>query len=427
MAEIETVPQEIKAQIDQIGHADLVMCLPWGGDAGSLEATAAKARQTLRMFPSNITAVLAHSGGARQGSQPTDPVAPPDERLRLLEFPQLAEADPLLPAGRALSHRRRALFAVGQMLRAQVCTIVETDLLSADPGGAVAGNLCRLIRPVLEGNQDLVVASYQRRRFDSLINAAIVYPLLRALYGKQVEWPMAPDFSLSLRLVDRYAAFLSTSQGQAAEMSPAWIVTEAVTGGFELAQARFPIRLESAQPGADLSTILAQLLGPLFLEMERDAPFWQKLRGSRTIPTFGDQVPAVEEPQPVDVGRMIESFQHGFRNLQEVWNLVLSPATIIGMKKVTMLAPDRFRMPDELWVRIVYDFALAFHLRIINRDHLLRALTPAYLAWVASYALEVKDMGESGVGGRIERLCGVYEGEKPYFQSRWRWPDRFNP
>jgi len=165
----------------------------------------------------------------------------------------------------------------------------------------------------------------------------------------------------------------------------------------------------------------------MFLEIESDAPFWQKLRGSRPVPTFGEPGAAPEQSNPADVSRMVESFQLGFRNLQEVWSLVLSPATIVGMKKMTRLAPDQFRMPDELWARMVYDFVLAFRMRVINRDHLLRALTPAYLAWVASYALEVKDAGEEDVEARIETLCLVYEAEKPYFQSRWRWPDRFNP
>ena len=44
-----------------------------------------------------------------------------------------------------------------------------------------------------------------------------------------------------------------------------------------------------------------------------------------------------------------------------------------------------FRMPDSLWARIVYDFLLAYRLRTINRGHLLGALIPLYLAWVASH------------------------------------------
>jgi hypothetical protein len=88
---------------------------------------------------------------------------------------------------------------------------------------------------------------------------------------------------------------------------------------------------------------------------------------------------------------------------------------------------DHFRVPDELWVRIVYDFALGHRLRTINRDHLLRAITPIYLAWVASYALEMEKSAPTVAEERLERLAVAYETGKPYFLSRWRWPDRFNP
>ena len=84
-------------------------------------------------------------------------------------------------------------------------------------------------------------------------------------------------------------------------------------------------------------------------------------------------------------------------------------------------------MPDDLWVRIVYDFALGHRLRTISRDHLLRSITPLYLGWIASYALEMETAGPAEIEARIERLARAYEASKPYLVSRWRWPDRFNP
>jgi hypothetical protein len=309
-------------------------------------------------------------------------------------------------------------------------------VVGSEPDGISAENWGRLVLPILNQNQDLVVGCYQRLRFANLIHIAIVYPLLRALYGKHVKWPMARDFGIGRRLVEANLAASPVSGNQTQAGSPAQIVTAAICGGFQVCQAHLGTRLEAAPSGSstgtamgggDVSSALAQVLGPIFLETERNAPFWQKLRGSQPILTVGKSEPLTEESSAVDVSRMIESFHLGFRNLQEIWNQALSPATIIGMKKLTRLAPDQFHMPDELWVRIIYDFALAFRLRVINRDHLLRALTPAYLAWVASYALEVKDWNPKAIEERIERLCGVFEAEKPYFQSRWRWPDRFNP
>jgi hypothetical protein len=124
---------------------------------------------------------------------------------------------------------------------------------------------------------------------------------------------------------------------------------------------------------------------------------------------------------------MVESFRLGYRNLQEIWSAVLPPATLLELKRLTQLAPDNFRFPDALWVRFVYDFALAYRLRVMSRDHLAGAMTPVYLAWVASYALEVGTATPFAVEQRLERLGAACEAQKPYLVSRWRWPDRFNP
>ena len=100
---------------------------------------------------------------------------------------------------------------------------------------------------------------------------------------------------------------------------------------------------------------------------------------------------------------------------------------MLEIRKLSRLGPEQFRMPDDLWAAIVYDFALAHRLRTINRDHLLRSFTPLYLGWVASYAVEMADKDALEVEPRLERLARAYETAKPYFVSRWRWPDRFNP
>jgi hypothetical protein len=161
--------------------------------------------------------------------------------------------------------------------------------------------------------------------------------------------------------------------------------------------------------------------------MERNAACWQRIRGSVPVPAIGDPVFVSEDTGNVDISRMVESFQLGNRELQEIWGLVLPPATLFELRKLLRSSLEQFHMPDELWVRIVYDFALAHRLRTISRDHLLKSMTPLYLGWVASYARELQTLGSSALEQRLERLSLAYEGGKPYLVSRWRWPDRFSP
>jgi hypothetical protein len=74
---------------------------------------------------------------------------------------------------------------------------------------------------------------------------------------------------------------------------------------------------------------------------------------------------------------------------------------------------------DDVWVRVVYDFASAHARRALNRRHLLRSLTPLYLGKLASLVLETESLTPGDVEERIEALCQTYENLKPYLISCW--------
>jgi hypothetical protein len=122
---------------------------------------------------------------------------------------------------------------------------------------------------------------------------------------------------------------------------------------------------------------------------------------------------------------MVEAFRLAHRNLQEIWALALPPQSLLALKKLSIAEPAAFTIAPALWARLVYDFALAFHLRSLNRGHLLGAFTPVYLAWVASALRTVTDDASAAV--HREETAAAFEREKPYLVARWRWPDRFNP
>jgi hypothetical protein len=255
-----------------------------------------------------------------------------------------------------------------------------------------------------------------------MINRAIVYPLVRALYGQPIRNPLGPDFGISSRLLQRVAG---APRGRLHPLPS--LAAEAVTNGMALCQAHLGPRVYANPELPNLSSLLAQVLGPLFLDVERYAAHWQRTRESRAIPEFGHPMYVAGPESSVDVSRLIDSFQLGARNLQEVWGIILPPSTLVELRKLSRGGPEAFRMPDVTWAHVVYDFALAHRVRTISRDQMLRALTPIYLGWVESYSLELENASPEAAEQRLERLCVAYEETKSYFVSRWRWPDRFNP
>jgi len=418
--ELEVIPQEARQRLDQIGGADLVIGIIGAESAPKIGSAIEPVNRALASLSAGVKTVVFHNASHDEVSaQLHDPEG--NGSSLWIGYPGLTPNQPVSPA-QSIVEAYRTVFTLSDGLKARACVLIASDLETV-----TAQWISRLVQPILERKFDLVAPCYARNKFEGLINSAIISPLIRSLYGRRIQNPMGPDCGISAALLQRFVDHGSSPPSSGRARPPMSIATDAICGSFQICQAYVGRRFYSSTDSMNLSSVITEVLGPLFLDIERNAAFWQRVRGSQPIPTFGDPLPVAEEIGTVDVRRMIESFQLGSENLQEIWGLVLPPATLFELKKLARVAPDRFRIPDELWARIVYDFTLAHRLRIINRDHLLRAMTPLYLGWTASYALEMETAVPAVVEQRLERLCLAYEAGKTYFLSRWRWPDRFNP
>ena len=342
------------------------------------------------------------------------------------ECPSLVELS-VLPgtagatAGEAFALRRLLQFAAEGQARA--CLVLDASLTSVTPDW-----IGRLVKPIIEHQFDLVVPFPARHKLDGAITSGIVYPLTRALYGKRLRQPLGSVYALSGRMLGHLLAkqVWSIEAGQLATDTRA--ASEAVCNGFSVAQA-FVGPAEHAVDGSalDLSNILAQVLTSTFDEMNRNAAFWQRVRGSEPVRWFGNPMGVPDNVASIDTGRMWESFRLGCRTLQEVWATVLSPAALLAFKYLAREEVSKAVMPDDLWARTIYDFALGYRLHVMNRSHLLRALTPLYLGWLAGFVDKMSSAHPHDVERRVQELSAVYENQKPYLISRWRWPDRFTP
>jgi hypothetical protein len=413
--ELDSIPQSVRERLEQIGTADLVVGLLSSGNVQS-GGSVPGIRDALKDGFGKFRAVIIHDG--QTAPEPVDP----GESLVVLSW-NLIGSDRATAPAQSISNAFQLVFAASQTLEARACCVVASDLQNV-----TSKWISGLTQPVLEMDYDLITPRYANQKFEGLLNSSIVYPITRALYGKRIHNPMGPDLGVSGRLIQRMIVADPRAKATGNRIHPvASLAPTAVCGGLSVGQAYLGPRVYPPIDWTNLSSVLAQVLGPVFLDMERYAVHWQKTRGSVSVPDFGEPQTITEETGAVDVKRLVDSFQLGARDLQEIWGLVLPPTTLMEVRRLSRQAPDQFRMPDELWVRIVYDFALGHHLRTINRDHLLRAMTPLYLGRVASYALELEAAGPGVVESRRERLCEAYESLKPYLVSRWRWPDRFNP
>ena len=412
--EAERSPQPTGPIEEQTGSADLLVGVLNESDSGTI----AKMCDELRTLPGPLRIAVLHDD-QQKGPPPVTSEATPGRAFVFFVPSPLPKSD-VPPTGvMSMSETYQSVFAAAEKLQARGCCIIASKLGAATPPWA-----WRIAQPLFESQADLVLPHYARRKFEGLLNASILAPMMRALYGKRVNNPLGPDFGVSQRLFQRMLAAKATGNQLS---SLASLTPTALCQNLQIIEVNFGTRTYPPTDWGNMSSVLADVLTPVFVDMERNAPFWQRARVSVPLPVVGEPLPLDQDSPAVDTRAMVESFQLGNRELQEIWGLVLPPSSLFELRKLSRLPVEQFRLPDELWVRIVYDFALAHRLRTISRDHLLRSMTPLYLAWVASYAHDLTLAGAMSPARRLERLALAYEAGKSYLVSRWRWPDRFNP
>ncbi|HTV15911.1 MAG TPA: hypothetical protein VME68_14415 [Acidobacteriaceae bacterium] len=406
----ETAQQPAKAA----GTADVVIGIAGSVAVEELYASALKATAEAGAETSPVHYVFAWPASNGEAGA-SSPQLNGNSHLTLVPFEAPASGGEFWEV---VSAHQRAVLAMAAARNARACIVLGSDLAALQPE-----TIQLFTYAVLERQADIVMPLYPVSRYDALINTGILCPLHRALYGRRVRFPVAFDFAVSGSI----AAFLAGSSGR--DPGLLWPVAAASTELPQCAvgQVHVDVRHQRTTGGLDLSAVLGQMAGSLFHRMESDAPQWQRVRGSQAGAVWGSAARDSGGGEPIDVQPMLDSFLLGSKNLEEVWKLVLPPNTMLELRRLTRMPAEQFRMPDELWAGIVYDFALAWRLRTLNRGHLLGALTPLYLGWAASYAREVASLTRAAWEQRMDAFARAWEEKKPYLLSRWRWPDRFNP
>jgi hypothetical protein len=417
--ELDAISQPELELVERVGTADVVVgILDLEHQDGS--SAVAITREALANLSTPLRAMVVCNNGTHAPDE-TPPETAGDTSPAVFSCG-------LRPAGQTetpqqtISTAYRSVLAVGSKLKVRACGVIASQ--SAE---STREWIYRLVHPVVDLGFDLVAPCYTRQKMEGLLNRSVLSPFHRALYGECIQSPMGPDFGLSGKLLDQVLRQESSRRNGLERSLLASIASVAACGNFQVCESQLGARAQRPTDWGNLSSLLAEVLGAAFLDMEGRAAHWQSVRGSKTVSRFGVAGAPPADAGNLDVGSMIETFRLGTQNLPDVWGLILPPTTLLELRRLARLPEDQFRLSDHLWARIVYDFALGHRLRTISRDHLLRSITPLYLGWIASYALEMKTAGLAEADSRTERICKAYEDNKSYLVSRWRWPDRFNP
>jgi len=158
----------------------------------------------------------------------------------------------------------------------------------------------------------------------------------------------------------------------------------------------------------------------LFSQIEAHEGYWSKITGSEPVPEFGFRYHVGLEPVNVNLERMKNAFRTGVREFGPLYADALGTDTRAALTALATAPDAEFDLPADLWVRIVYEFVLAYHSRRLHPDHLLRTLTPLYLGRTASWVREAADYSADDVENALDDLSRRFEEKKPAFLQAWQ-------
>ncbi len=407
---------EVEAQIEAVGHADIVVGIPSFNNARTIGRVVRAVQAGLaKYFPDERAVIVNSDGGSADGTMDVVRASSMDDFGAILIHHRISPVSKIsfpysgIPGkGSAF----RSIFEIAKVLGAKACAVVDSDLRSIAPEWMEL-----LLKPVLEWDFDYVAPLYHRHKFDGTITNSIIYPLTRALYGRRVRQPIGGEFGFSGRIAKHYLEKEVWESDVARFGIDIWMTTTAIADGFRVAQSFLGAKIHDPKdPGADLVEMLYQVVGATFELMETYAEIWTPIRESRAVETFGFEYAVGLEHVAVDTGRMLDAFRAGLENLGEIWREILGEGDFREVEKLG----ETGVFPVELWARIVYDYAIAFHKRKLPREHLIKSLAPLYLGKTAIFIRTIEKMEMPEVEDEIEKLCAAFESSKDYLVASWK-------
>lgn len=403
--------RDVLDTIEKIGSADILVGIPSFRAANTISHVVEVASEGLvRYFPGLRHVVVNADGGSED-----------DTRQAVLNTPVPTSVHKIVTPYTGLPGKGSAfktIFEIADRLEAKVCIVVDSDLRSITPEW-----IQLLGEPIWKHNFGFVAPHYLRYKYDGTITNGVAYPLTRALYGHIVRQPIGGDFGVTWALAKIFShQNIWDSEDIAKFGIDIWITTTAINEGFRICQAEMGVKLHDPKdPAADLGPMFRQVIGTMFRLMGKYETRWKASRGSQPTDLFGE--PQVEEPEikpvPVDLNRLIAHFQEVCGGTATSLEHILAPDNLAQIKEMCRLPVDLFSFPFDLWVRVVYDFAVAYHFSGLDQSEVVENLLPIHLGRTASFVLETQNLPDVRAEAQVEKLAVRFEQQKPYLIQRW--------
>jgi glycosyltransferase involved in cell wall biosynthesis len=409
---IRAMPEEFEKERnpERIKKAEMVVCIPSYNEADSISYPTTQADKGLVKYFSDKTTVIINC----------DNNSPDNTKEAFLNTPTHTPKIYLSthPGVKGKGNNFRNLFQKVNDLHAKAVVVVDADLKSITPEW-----IKHLGEPLFNGFS-LVAPLYVRHKYDGTITNGIAYPMTRALYGRRVRQPIGGDFGFSGKLGRIYLKSSVWDEAVANFGIDIWMTTLAINHNVRICQSFMgrPKIHRPRDPGAHLGPMFRQVVGTIFSMMRNFDSLWTKVKYSRPTAIYGFGLGEVEMPPrvEVDTDNLLHKFHSGFDEYDDIWEEILTQFVYKKLLEIRSLTKKEFDFPTDLWARVLFDFAVAYHRPTIDRDITMDSLIPLYFGRTLSFVKKTGRMSIRQAEETIEDDCMAFEMAKPYLLQRWR-------
>jgi hypothetical protein len=407
-------------QLVSVGEVDILIGVPTYNNASTVGQVAQVLEQALvRSFARDRVVIVIADGGSRDGTPEvlmSDPAQNHDHAHGLVHLRTIHRVSTRYRGHPSFASALRTILAAAELLRAKSCAILSPASRNIAPAW-----IENLVRPTYKEDFHYVAPLYKRHKYDGLLMREILYPMSRAAYGQQVRELHAEEFGFSGEFAS-HCLNQEVWQQEAVRLGAAtWMVIEAMGAGFKTCQSYLgpKLRTEAGTTG-DVVSAIRQTVGTMFWCLDANPVAWSERTGSEKVPTFGSDHELTEEPIRTNRKRLLELFRNGVGELAPMLSQILCTETLVAVQAAAALGDDEFHLDGDVWVKILYDFAAAYHHSVLNRDHLLQVLAPLYRGRVCALLKQHQDLSTEQIDQGTEELCLEFERRKPYLLERWK-------
>ena len=403
--------QPVRRQLELLEKADIIVGIPCFNNETTISHVIRKVEEGLHLsYPDRRCVVFIADGGSVDDTR--------EESESIATSPWIERIITIYRGVPGKGTALRAIFEAAVLLDAKVCVLFDSDLRSI-----TADWVKSMVDAILIDGIDFVAPYYTRYKYDGTITNNIVYNLTRSLYGYRVRQPIGGDFSIALPLIKKLISQDVWESDVARFGVDVWLTTMAMINNCSIAQANLGVKIHDVKdPAEALGPMFRQVVATLLHLMEEHETIWKKVKGSKPVPIIGPALKIEPKPFEINVGKLVADFKIGCRNWCEIWKKIIAEENWMQIQDLLNKEEHEFRMDTEVWAKILYDLAAAFHHWKGNREILVSLMTPLYFARVASFVNQTREMSNEQAEAVVEEQAEIFERTKEYLIKKWDEP-----